>query len=108
MPLAWSGGEKADDGDAGKMVAGVLCKWVQMGVGLVKVQMMVVWQVVVVGVQARQYRVHAWWEMGRRLRQQEWLACSWHAAIWRVAKREMMAKMGDTGGEGSNGRRVWR
>ena len=40
MPLAGSGGEKADDGDAGKMVAGVLCKWVRMGVGLVKVQMM--------------------------------------------------------------------
>ena len=54
MPLAGSGGEKAEDGDAGKMVAGVLCKWVRMGVGLVKVQMMVVWQVVVVGVQARQ------------------------------------------------------
>ena len=111
MPLAGSGGGKAEDGDAGKMhmvaAAGVLCKWVRMGVSLVKVQMMVVWQVVVVGVQARQYRVQAWWEMGRRLRQQEWLACSWHAAIWRVAKREMMAiaKMGDlyTRGEGSKG-----
>ena len=53
--------------------------------------------------QGRLYRVHAWWEMGRRLRQQEWLACSWHAAIWRVAKREMMAKVGDTGGEGLKG-----
>ena len=49
MPLAGSGGGKAEDGDAGKMVAGVLCKWVRMGVGLVKVQMMVVWQVVTSG-----------------------------------------------------------
>ena len=54
MPLAGSGGGKAEDEDAGKMVAKVLCKWARMGVGLVKVQMMVVWQVVVVGVQARQ------------------------------------------------------
>ena len=101
MPLAGSGGGKAEDGDAGKMVAGVLCKWVRMGVGLVKVQMMVVWQVGVVGVHARQYRVQAWWEMGRRSRNQEWLA---HVkGIWRVAKREMMAKMGDTGGDRSKG-----
>ena len=57
------------------------------------VQMMVVWQVVVVGVQA-----WPWWEMGRRLRQQKWLA---HVkGIWRV-----MAKMGDLG---AKGRRVWR